>query len=101
MRHEGGPETGRVDPQKGPRKIKRSADLGPPRRPVCAYLVTLHRFDIKVRLRPKMGPLIPCERRLQEMEISEIQEVTFEARFGNRDYGRPYGHILVTLRGFD
>ena len=35
------------------------------------------------------------------MEILEFQEVTFEARFGYRDYGRPYLIILVTLRGFD
>ena len=49
----------------------------------------------------KYDPLIPCERRLGEMEIPEIQEVTSEARFGNRDYDRPYTTILVTLRGFD
>ena len=35
------------------------------------------------------------------MEILKYQEVTFEARFGNRDYGRPYGTFLVTLGRFD
>ena len=66
-----------------------------------AHLVTLRHSDNKLGSRVKMDPLIPCERRLAEMEIQEFQEVTFEARFGNRDYERPYGDILVTLRGFD
>ena len=35
------------------------------------------------------------------MEISEYQEVTFEHRFGNRDYDRPFRQITVTLSGFD
>ena len=48
-----------------------------------------------------MGPLIPWERRLAKMEILKIQELTFEQRFGNRDYDRPYAHIPATLRGFD
>ena len=47
------------------------------------------------------GHLIPCERRLAKTEISENEEVTFRARFENRDYDRPYRHILVTLRRFD
>ena len=48
-----------------------------------------------------MGPLIPCERRLPKLEISENQEVTSRRRFVNRDYGRPFRHFLVTLSGFD
>ena len=48
-----------------------------------------------------MGPLIPWERRLAKTEISENQEVTSGAHFGNRDYDRPFGDILVTLRRFD
>ena len=64
-------------------------------------LVTLRRFDIKVGPMVKKRPLIPCERRLAKVEILENQEVTFGGRFGNRDYGRPYDTILVTLRGFD
>ena len=47
------------------------------------------------------GQLIPCERRLAETEIWENQEATFGAGFGNGDYGRPFRHILVTLRHFD
>ena len=67
----------------------------------CVHLATLRHFDHFSCSGPKMGPLIPCERRLQKTEIQEIQEVTSEARFGIRDYGRPFGHILVTLCGFD
>ena len=67
----------------------------------CAHLATLCRFDRKVQGMVKTRPLIPCERRLGKMEIREFQEVTFWARFGNRDYGRPYAHILVTLCRFD
>ena len=54
---------------------------------------TLRHFDSKVAPRPKMGPLIPCERRLAKTEFLENQEATFETRFGNRDYGRPFRHI--------
>ena len=32
------------------------------------------------------------------MEISENQEVTFETRFENRDYDRPFHTFSVTLR---
>ena len=64
-------------------------------------LATLRHFDHKHRLKGQNGPLIPCERRLPDMEISEFQELTFGAHFGNRDYGRPYGDILVTLCRFD
>ena len=67
----------------------------------CAHLSTLRRFDNKVQGTVKTGQLIPCERRLRKMEILEFQEVTFEARFGNRDYGRPFKDILVTLGRFD
>ena len=49
----------------------------------------------------KMALIIPWERRLGKMEISEIQEATFETHFGNRDYERPYRHFLVTLRCFN
>ena len=54
---------------------------------------TLRHFDSKVPREVKIGPLIPCERRLPEMEIPEFQELTSETRFGNRDYGRPFGHF--------
>ena len=64
-------------------------------------LSTLRHFDNKVQGMGDYDPLIPCERRLANMEISEFQELTFEARFGNRDKWRPFRHILVTLRGFD
>ena len=66
-----------------------------------AHLSTLRHFDIKPRHKVKTGPLIPCERRLRQMEISENQEPTFGTRFGNRDYGRPYTHFSVTLGCFD
>ena len=64
-------------------------------------LVTLRHFDNKLASRVKMALLIPCERRLAKTEIPVFQEVTFGRRFGNRDYGRPFRHILMTLRGFD
>ena len=64
-------------------------------------LATLRRFDRKVLSTVKKGPLIPCERRLRQMEIWEFQEVTSGARFENRDYDRPFTYISVTLRGFD
>ena len=67
----------------------------------CAHLATLHHFDHKVLSMVKMARLIPCERRLAEMEISKYQEATFRARFGNGDYDRPYRHFLATLRHFD
>ena len=41
----------------------------------CAQLATLRHFDNKLPGEVKIGPLIPCERRLGEMEISEFQEV--------------------------
>ena len=62
---------------------------------------TLRRFDSKHATGPKMGPLIPCERRLSKTEIWEIQEVTFGARFEIRDYDRPFSDISVTLCRFD
>ena len=65
-----------------------------------AQLATLRHFDNKVARTAKIGPLIPCERRLANIKISEFQEVTFGPRFGNREHDRPFGHILVTLRGF-
>ena len=64
-------------------------------------LATLRHFDNKVPVQGDLGSLIPCERRLEKTEIPEFQEVDFRTRFGNRDYGRPYAHILVTLSGFD
>ena len=64
-------------------------------------LATLRHFDIEHGLWVKTAPLIPCERRLAKIEISVFQEATFGIRFENRDYGRPYGTILVALRGFD
>ena len=68
-----------------------SRDLG------CAYLVTLRRFDSVDPCMVVFDPLIPCERRLSKTEIPEFQELTLRARFGNRDYDRPYAHILATL----
>ena len=53
-----------------------SRDMG------CAHLSTLRHFDSFVGLPVKKGPLIPCERRLANMEIQENQEVTFGTRFG-------------------
>ena len=40
------------------------------------HLVTLRRFDSKPLSMVSFDPLIPCERRLPEMEIWENQEVT-------------------------
>ena len=68
---------------------------------VGVHLATLRRFDIKVQGMVENGPLIPCQRRLAEMEISVFQELTSGARFGNRDYGRPFTYFSVTLPGFD
>ena len=62
---------------------------------------TLRHFDSKVMGTAKIGPLIPWERRLANIEIPENQEVTFEARFVNRDYDRPFRYFLVTLSRFD
>ena len=67
----------------------------------CAHPVTLRHFDSKLGSMGQNGPIIPCERRLANMEIWENQELTFRGRFGNRDYGRPFRDILVTLCGFD
>ena len=44
-------------------------------------LVTLCRFDDKLPCRSKTGPFIPCERRLADMEILEIQGRDFWRRF--------------------
>ena len=62
---------------------------------------TLRHFDSKVMGWVKIGPIIPCERRLANTEFSESQEVTFGARFGYRDYGRPFSYFSVTLCCFD
>ena len=64
-------------------------------------LATLRHFDNKVQGMVNLALLIPCERRLAKTEILVFQELTFGTRFGNRDYGRPHEHILVTLSGFD
>ena len=64
-------------------------------------LATLRHFDTFMPGTVKMGPLIPCERRLAKSEISEFQEVISGARFANRDYDRPFHDILVTLPAFD
>ena len=66
-----------------------------------AHLVTLRRFDTKVRPMVKIRPLIPWERRLAKSEIWEFQELTSWSRFGNRDYDRPFGDFLATLCRFD
>ena len=68
---------------------------------VGVHSATLRHFDNKLSCPVNYGPLIPCERRLAILEISEFQEVTFEARFGIRDYDRPYVTFQVTLRRFD
>ena len=46
------------------------------------HTVDTSHFDNKVRGMVKYGPLIPCERRMPRMEISEFQEVTSRTRFG-------------------
>ena len=66
----------------------------------CAHLSTLRHFDTFVQGTVKNDPLIPCERRLLKTEILEFQEVNSEACFVNRDYDRPFRHILVTLGRF-
>ena len=81
--------------------VHRGGIWRPLRVPVGVHLVTLRRFDSEVPLDGQNSPLIPCERRHAETEISEFQEVTFGPRFGNREYDRPYRHILATLHGFD
>ena len=65
------------------------------------HLSTLRHFDSKHSRVGQNGPIIPCERRLAKVEISENQEVTFDTRFGNRDYDRPFDTFLSTLCGFD
>ena len=65
------------------------------------HLATLRHFDKKVRGMVEIGPLIPCERRLRILEFSEFQEPTSGARFGNRDYDRPFREKAVTISGFD
>ena len=67
----------------------------------CAHSSDTSSFDNKVRWVVKMALIIPWERRLAKMEISESQEATFRTRFGYRDYDRPFQYILVTLYGFD
>ena len=44
-------------------------------------LATLCRFDHKLSLGSKTGPFIPCERRMLNMEILEIQGRAFGAGF--------------------
>ena len=56
-------------------------------RPLRVYMgvyirATLRHFEHKVRSAVKTALLIPCERRLAETEIPEIQEATFGTRFG-------------------
>ena len=65
------------------------------------HLATLRHFDHLVQYMVKNDPLIPCERRLPGMEIWENQELTFQARFGNRDYDRPFRQNSMTLGRFD
>ena len=48
---------------------------------VVCTLSTLRHFDSLVPGMVNYGPLIPWERRLAKMEISEFQEVTFGPRF--------------------
>ena len=67
----------------------------------CAHLATLRHFEDKLTGTVKTGSLIPCERRLAKTEIPENQELTFESRFANRDYDRPFLTFLVTLARFD
>ena len=46
-----------------------------------AHLVTLCRFDDKPEVGSYSGPFIPCERRLDNMEISGIQGRDFRLGF--------------------
>ena len=73
----------------------------PLRVPWVYTLATLRHFDTKVPGMPQNDPLIPCERRLPKVEIPENQELAFGARFGYRDYDRPFQTYSVTLRPFD
>ena len=75
--------------------------LGRPLRVHVHILATLRHFDSKPRSVVKIALLIPCERRLPNIEIPENQEVTFGPGNENRDYDRPYGHISVTPCRFD
>ena len=69
--------------------------------PGVYILATLRRFDYNPSSMVQNDPLIPCERRLAKMEIWEFQELTFGPVLGNRDYDRPFTHILVTHGRFD
>ena len=64
-------------------------------------LATLCRFDDNMSLGSKIGPFIPCERRLAKVEILEIQGRGLSTAFWNRDYGRPHRTFPVTLRIYD
>ena len=44
-----------------------------PVNPTCVHLVTLCRFDSNPSGRLYLGPFIPCERRLAQQRILEIQ----------------------------
>ena len=64
-------------------------------------LATLCRFDDKHEGEPLLGPFIPSQRRLANMELLGIQGRAFLASFRDREYGRPHEHIMVTLRNMD
>ena len=53
----------------------------PPRHRFRYILVTLCRFDHKPELGSYLGPFIPCERRLAQMRILEIQGRAFATPF--------------------
>ena len=63
----------------------------------CAHLVTLCRFDGIYPADAYLRPFIPCERRLANIEILEIQGRGFTAGFWNRDYARPHALFPSTL----
>ena len=52
-----------------------------PYAPMWDILATLCRFDSKYRAGSYSGPFIPCERRLANMEIWEIQGRAFRGGF--------------------
>ena len=54
---------------------------GPSDTPNVHNPVTLCRFDHKYPREPNLGPFIPCERRLPDIEILEFKVVTFGPGF--------------------
>ena len=63
------------------RAMRQAMRAGPSDTRVGAHPVTLCRFDSKPTGQPKIGPFIPCERRLAIWEILEIQGRAFGTSF--------------------